>query len=147
MRARPRPLTPLAGPVLLVVLLAGCGSATAPAGAPSTDGSATPTPGPATSTTERPRLDPGCHTGVTGISDYVEGATGTADPLGEARTWARHRSPGTEPVLAYEDAHERDYALLTDDGRVIAILHFRSDGQGGWLRDQEEACSDPPPSD
>jgi hypothetical protein len=75
-----------------------------------------------------------------GISDYVEGVRGVADPLEDAPT--HFQEDGDEIVQAgYATDEERTIVLLRD-GAPVAGLVYISDGYGGWLQSESFGCSD-----
>jgi hypothetical protein len=78
-----------------------------------------------------------------GISDYVPGATGDADPAAAATDhFADQTGPGDEVVSAGypEDPAERTF-VLRSDGVAVASVSYRPDGQGGWLQGTASNCA------
>lgn len=79
-------------------------------------------------------------TGYSGVSDYVAGARGVADPLADA---PKHfREEGDRVVQAgYATAEQRTFVVLKDE-EPIAGLIYHSDGHRGWLQTESFGCSD-----
>jgi hypothetical protein len=74
------------------------------------------------------------------INDFIMGATGDPDPVASAR----ERLQGLEPddlveAAGYPEAQTPQVRVVRD-GKVVAVVDFLDDGQGGWLLGGGEAC-------
>jgi hypothetical protein len=77
--------------------------------------------------------------GYGGAVDYVPGARGVQDPLGDAR--ATFRDPGTVLEAGYSTADSRSFINVVD-GVPTDSLTYVSDGHEGWLQSESSGCSD-----
>jgi hypothetical protein len=86
----------------------------------------------------------GCDRSSTTFLDHVQDAVGEqGDPVDLARDdLADTIEPGDEIRSAgYPEAHLPSVAVVRE-GRVVAVVLYASDGQGGWLLSQVNACSE-----
>jgi hypothetical protein len=91
-------------------------------------------------------LDCGGGQAMSGIIDYVSGARG---PRGDPVQIARDSIEGLSSIDVVERAGYPSERRSTDEaivrvvhaGRVVLTIHYRSDGQGGWLEDTRDSCA------
>jgi hypothetical protein len=91
-------------------------------------------------------LECGGKQAMAGIFDYVSGATGPrGDPVEIARDSIEGLSStdGVERAGYPSERRSTDEAIVrvVHEGRVVLTIHYRSDGQGGWLEDTRESCA------
>jgi hypothetical protein len=85
---------------------------------------------------------------VAHASLFLSGAGGTpGDPVEITRRSLRQWLESSDVVEragypSERDSTEEAIVRVVREGRVIFALHYRSDGQGGWLEDTRESCAD-----